>query len=368
MTFVPSPMLDLCKLIADCQFQQEDLKPHAVVIHDAGKLWCFFRKGDGTYAAMTEQVSIGEQALKFASKEQVFVKNCLPSIISKTIFSGTKNIAFLDMETRWDHERLLEDWAKSQNGTTRDQDIFVRAFRIDGSNRPMKTAEAKLTRTEREPPTAPEPKPKPAPPATLPYSPQYQFQLDEIKDIPAEFMSFVWKSRRVSTGGNAPTEAWDCLRQAERSLTTREVAERVRSKPFASEALSINEVLSVYRDLCAGVNRHLVVPMIGFDQGWLSATSHLAGYSDLSTYHLGTEDLASLRRRKYKTLALGRQNGQGRLTTTVQRCLKSAYTGLRLLDLTEDVICSLTGKTRVVLSLADVCRIHSLVEERHVPS
>jgi len=361
MALAPNHLLDLCTLNDGSKF-------HAGIVCSNGTLLCFTLNKNNAYEEMTEQGSTDDQALNFPATEQRFVEKCLPGIIRGTFGSGIKNIAFVDTETRWDHKQLLNGWEESQAEKTRQSNIFVQAFRMDHNNHPVRTAEAKLLKAKTEHSSARERAPeRPVPPATLPYSPQYQFQLDEIKDIPAEFMSFVWKSRRVSTGGNAPTEAWDCLRQAERSLTTREVAERVRSKPFASEALSINEVLSVYRDLCAGVNRYLVVPMIGFDQGWLSATSHLAGYSDLSTYHLGTEDLASLRRRKYKTLALGRQNGQGRLTTTVQRCLKSAYTGLRLLDLTEDVICSLTGKTRVVLSLADVCRIHSLVEERHVP-
>lgn len=337
-----------------------DSKPHAIVKRDGNKLFCFILK-DNTYEEMTEQNSTDDQALTFKATEQTFVENCLPSIIKMTISNGVTSIAFLDMGANWGHEQLLKDWEKSQAEKPRQQDIFVQGFRMDGNSYPVKTTQSKLTRTKKESPAAPKPPPvKPPFPEPNPPTSQNQFHLDDVLEVPAEFMSFVWKSRRVSTGGNAPKEAWSCLREAERSLTTREVAERVYKKPSASEALS------VYQELSAGINQHLIVPMIGFNQEWLFAKSYLTNYSNLKTYCMEVEDLISLRHKNYKTILLGRQREQEHLKTAIQRCLKSTYSGLRLLDLTEDVIYSLTGKTRVVLSLADVCRVRDLVEGKSI--
>ena len=365
MISVSGAMLDLCKLIADCQFQQQELKPQAVVIHDVGKLWCFYQRVDGSYTAMTEQGATDDQALWYSADPKKFVKNCLPGVIQKNPGSGDKNIAFLDMEIGWDHEQLLKDWAKSQEDTARQHEIFVQTFRQDDSNRPIKIAEAKLPRTQKEPPVTPKPPiVNSTPPTTNPTSSQETLLFDDIRDIPAEFAYFVWKSRRSAAARHQSSmKAWHEIDQAERSLTTREIAERIYEKP------SISEVVSVFKQLRSGVPQYMGIPMIGFDQNWLFATSYLIAYSGVKTDSLDIDNLTSIRYQRYKRTNLVQQPTSDHITASVTRCLAAASEGLRLFDLTEDVICDLTGNIRITLSLADVCHIRKvLVSNLHTSS
>jgi|GEM_PF-1968539 len=362
MHLLPDTLLDVCDQIAG-GLRQSHQKPHAIIIRKSNELLCFVLRKEGDYHPMTQQGLTEDEPLVFTADEHTFVKKCLPDVLRKIFHTDSVTIALVDTMASYQCDQLLDMWVSHQNErqhTPRLVDVTLQAFQSDCTQTFVEVAHRKLLRsqTERKPLTKEAYcEPKFIYPALSITSGDVQIPLNEIEDLPAGFSRFVWQAC-----DNAPAsrytgeEAWCHLYRSEKSLTTLEVARRMHRQP------SVHNIISTYKQLRAVEGEFVVVPMIAFEREWLTAASYLTTYSSLDKDDLGLEDLRVMHFQRYKIIpAKSRKVTNERLMLSAARCLAGASDGLRLLDLTEDVIYDLTGKIGIILSLADVCRARDAV-------
>jgi hypothetical protein len=341
--------------------------PQAIVVRVDGRLECFEHTGGGLYERMTIQDGFQEGAMQFESTIDSLALKCIPEVLSKLVTADMIYVAVIDTDMEWTLNDLFEarDALRCilpQKSPSRS--VAVRTFIADdaedivpypGDLWEWEPEQGRLRNSGRRDSAK-----------LIPRRPSINSQthrslegdsvlsISSLEDVPAEFDHVVWMRAQFDKEQSDSSRSAFVVRLFRKGevLTTLEAAQKMFPKPDAAQ------LLFVYRMLRSAHRKSLTVPMVGFEDSFLSAQSYLSQDSDVEDIHINLPQLLALRHRRYFPSDIAPINKK-RLPVSARRCLGSAFQGLDLFDLTEDILCDLNGATQFNLSLADVWRVHS---------
>lgn len=341
--------------------------PDALVVRANGDLWCYGRGAETPFEGMTVQNGYHEGRLSFPDRVDILWEKCFPAILRRIIERDLAYVAIVYMDLVWTAEDLRAGLAAHEKVMQRDgfpPRTLIRAYIAAKSDVPILQYEMECNADGKNEHSvyrggarkgaaiqnATSARPVAVFAGRRDAAPQ---QLSALDDIPAEFDHIVWTldSRKQAGSSSLGVLPLHRLPMKGACFTTREAAERLFPKPTLAHSLRVFRMLrSAYGSLAS-------VPMVGFKGAYLTATSHLAPYTDLAECDLDLDRLDDLRSIRFGVTDVQQDRDQ-RIVVSAHRCLAMTSQGLGMLDLCEDIICDLTGVTTTVMSLADVCRVY----------
>ncbi|MBM3493771.1 MAG: hypothetical protein FJX72_05535 [Armatimonadetes bacterium] len=354
--------------VADIRADHPDVRvPDALVVRELDVLSCYERNAGDAFQLMTVQRQHRDVPLRFPVCPSELGHVCLPKVLAMLFVDHPVCVWLIDGDRAWscgDLETEIGAFRAVAAGYPEGASVLVFAWAATetGSVRPVAHFEVLCTPRVRESP-AQETwcgrsamrafSPDDLPANSIRTGPLGPVRVGDLDDIPAEFDRYIWTEVRaqVTSIGNSMVRR---LSGGHAWFSTLDAARRMQPSPFLGDAIEVYRILRSMHGTAVGV------PMVGFREECLTASSYLGPYSRTAEYDVRLSPLHGIRQRRLALVDVPPSRGD-RLLASARRCLAIASQDLKLADLCEDVICDLTGVRSHTLSLGDVARIHTVL-------
>lgn len=343
----------------------------AVILWESGTFTCFARIEGGGFALMTYQEGFVERPLVVSRATALRCgTKCVPLILERMGLNRNPRIALVmsTIQDGWSEvlNHFISETKKSRRMVPF-ATLSIQAFELVGIRvravgerltwQPMAvTPMREAPQTRLEPPSRGDNHTS----VDQPQAKELWFSFDDAEDVPAEVTRILWKIGSIPpTADQATRGVLEALSSREMCFSTLEAAQLLAGE----DAGTVTALIRTFRMLRSWEGGYVFVPMVGFRKEFLYAEPLLSSFSQGTGAFLSIQGLLAVQDSVVSIASFSTNHPAERLVSVALRCLNSGVGSLRLLDLAEDVICSLTGRSNFRLSFADVMRLVSCLKD-----